>query len=238
MPFKVERETYMPLIKSLFFTLIFAYCVAVARAQEPAVTASPAPSPTASPAPEVSAAKRALIKEILEITNSRETAEGMFTAQFDELNRQMPDVVWQSLSSMDAYKKLAPAQQEELRTRLKERSDRFAQRLKELFLARVDMKQLTEEISYVVYDKHFTEVELKDLVAFYGSATGKKVIREMPALMAESMAKAGDFIGPKVRDIIEDIKKTETAELAQEIEKLLLTEPKTPAKKRTTRRRH
>lgn len=222
----------MRIRKLLLSTLIVACCIGVAQAQEPAATASPA----ASPSPEVSAAKRALIKDILDVTNTRESSEAMFTAQFDELSKTLPDIVWQSISRMAEFKRLTPAQQEELRAGMKERSARFAQHLKELFLARIDMKQIVEDISYSSYDKHFTEAELKDLAAFYRSDTGQKVIKEMPALFAESIARAGELISPKLKDIVDDAERSETADLTKEIEKLLQTAPKAPGKKRATRR--
>jgi hypothetical protein len=37
------------------------------------------------------------------------------------------------------------------------------------------------------YQKHFTKGDMDSLVAFYISPTGQKVLREMPAIMAESM---------------------------------------------------
>ena len=37
------------------------------------------------------------------------------------------------------------------------------------------------------YQKHFTKGDIDNLVAFYSSPTGEKVLREMPAIMAESM---------------------------------------------------
>jgi hypothetical protein len=38
-----------------------------------------------------------------------------------------------------------------------------------------------------VYQKHFTKGDIDGLVAFYNSPTGQKMVREMPAMMAESM---------------------------------------------------
>lgn len=38
-----------------------------------------------------------------------------------------------------------------------------------------------------VYQKHFTDKEIDELLKFYGTPTGQKVIREMPATMAEGM---------------------------------------------------
>jgi hypothetical protein len=37
------------------------------------------------------------------------------------------------------------------------------------------------------YQKHFTKADMDNLVAFYSSPTGEKLLREMPSIMAESM---------------------------------------------------
>lgn len=38
-----------------------------------------------------------------------------------------------------------------------------------------------------VYQKHLTKGDVDALVAFYGSATGQKILRDMPAIMQEAM---------------------------------------------------
>jgi hypothetical protein len=38
-----------------------------------------------------------------------------------------------------------------------------------------------------VYQKHFTKGDIDNLVAFYSSPTGEKLLREMPSIMAEAM---------------------------------------------------
>ena len=38
-----------------------------------------------------------------------------------------------------------------------------------------------------VYQKHFTKGDVSALVAFYGSPTGQKILRDMPAIMQEAM---------------------------------------------------
>jgi uncharacterized protein len=207
-------------VASLLFSLV------PAQAQEAGATPAPTPG--------VAAEKRILIKEILDLTNSRQSSEAMFSAQFDEMDKQMPEIQWQAIASMEELKRLTPAQQQEVRARVKESSMRLSKRIKELFVQRIDMKQLVEDISYTVYDKHFTEAELKDLVTFYGSATGKKVIAEMPALFAESIAKAGELIAPKVKEIVEETQKEQVNELTREVELLLKTMPRTPVKKKST----
>jgi uncharacterized protein len=37
------------------------------------------------------------------------------------------------------------------------------------------------------YQKHFTKGDMDALIAFYSTSTGQKVLREMPAILAESM---------------------------------------------------
>src|ERR1700689_5176975 len=41
-----------------------------------------------------------------------------------------------------------------------------------------------------VYQKHFTKGDMDALVAFYSSPTGEKMVKEMPAIMSESMQAA------------------------------------------------
>jgi uncharacterized protein len=38
-----------------------------------------------------------------------------------------------------------------------------------------------------VYQKHFTEGDINNLIAFYSSPTGEKLLQEMPSVMAETM---------------------------------------------------
>jgi len=46
------------------------------------------------------------------------------------------------------------------------------------------------DVMVPVYQKHLTKGDVDGLVAFYTSPTGKKVLKEMPAMMQESMQAA------------------------------------------------
>jgi len=48
-----------------------------------------------------------------------------------------------------------------------------------------------------IYDRHFTAKEIADLQRFYSSETGQKMIRTMPAVMAES-SEAGQLWGQEL----------------------------------------
>jgi len=58
-----------------------------------------------------------------------------------------------------------------------------------------------------IYDKHFTEDEIKGLLQFYGSPLGQKYAAEMPKVSAESNS-AGHAISARVaRDVMQDLRK-------------------------------
>jgi hypothetical protein len=212
-------------LAAIAFALVF--CTHIANSQ----TAAPAATP------EISAEKKALIREFLDLTNSRTSSEAMFKAQFEQMERDIPEYQWQSISSMDEFKRLTSAQQQEVRTKSQESSARMVNRIKELFLARIDMAKIVEDLSYPIYDKHFTEAELRDLVTFYRSETGKKIVAEMPSVISESMGKIGQMIEPRVKEIVEEAQKSQADELNKEIEKMIKAQPKPPAKKPTSKRR-
>lgn len=56
-------------------------------------------------------------------------------------------------------------------------------------------KQLPPMIDAIagIYAQHFTTDELKELSAFYDSPTGRKMVKEMPAILTETMTVAQTF---------------------------------------------
>src|SRR2546425_4989926 len=69
-----------------------------------------------------------------------------------------------------------------------------------------DVGQVTNQL-VVLYDKHFTEDEIKGLLQFYGSPLGQKYAAEMPKVSAESSS-AGRAISLRVaRDVMQDLRK-------------------------------
>ena len=69
-----------------------------------------------------------------------------------------------------------------------------------------------------VYQKHFTKGDINALLAFYSSPTGQKLLRDMPAITAESMS----AMMPVMNRYVEDMQKKlqeEAEEMAKESEK-------------------
>lgn len=58
------------------------------------------------------------------------------------------------------------------------------------------------EMMYPIYGSRFSEEELKELVVFYKTPLGKKLIRNLPAIAQEGMQagqKLGQSLGPKIQ---------------------------------------
>lgn len=70
-----------------------------------------------------------------------------------------------------------------------------------------------------IYDRHFTEAELQQLIAFYQTDLGKKTIAVMPKVMQESLATGqawGQEMAPKLMARLEERFKKEKIELPEE----------------------
>jgi uncharacterized protein len=93
----------------------------------------------------------------------------------------------------------------------------FSQKFRKRLMETVDYGKYIQESLYPIYDKVYTEQELKDLIAFYGTPTGKKVIETMPQLFAEAQTAAREKLLPQVLPIIETLVKEEFEALEQPV---------------------
>lgn len=58
-----------------------------------------------------------------------------------------------------------------------------------------------------IYDKYFTDDELKEMIRFYSSDLGRKAIKVMPSIMQEGMAAGqrwGESLGPQINRRIKE----------------------------------
>ena len=190
--------------RALFLTVLCIFCmVSVSHAQQ-----------TIRPE------KRALIKELLDVTGGRKTTENVFNALFAEMDQELPKVI---LAEMQGDKRLAGRDKEELQKEATEVALRVSKRFRELLFEKVHIEQFIEDLSYPLYDKYFTEDELKDLIIFYKSSTGKKAISVMPALLTESIAKSNEVLLPIIRQVVQE---TSQDELDRYIKEKNINSPK------------
>ena len=77
----------------------------------------------------------------------------------------------------------------------------FATRYQKKF----DADQVTEQL-VGIYDKHFTDDEMKGLLQFYGSPLGQKVASEMPKISKEIQAAVRSTSGKAAREALAEVK--------------------------------
>jgi len=186
-------------------TLIFL-CSSTLIAQSQA----PAPVPQPSEPQGISAEKRALAKELSEEMGLKNKASELLATLDKEMSKEVIEMSWQMLSAMPEMKTLTDAEREELHKQLREDSAKSYTRFTEALNRRIDYGQLIEDVSVTVYAKYFTDKELKDLIAFYGSDTGKRSMEVMPSLMADSMSEASRQLTPIMTDVMRDLATDDT----------------------------
>jgi len=76
-----------------------------------------------------------------------------------------------------------------------ERGQAFVTSFADTYQKKFDVDDLTEQL-VAIYDKHYTDDEIKALLQFYGSPVGQKVAGEMPKITKEIQA-ASRAIGAK-----------------------------------------
>ena len=142
---RAELKERLPMKKTKLLTLLFTAFVLVS-------------APTVSHA-QMSDSKKALIEELLVVTNTKEMA------------LMMGDHMITNMKAMAQNPNLSDAQFETI-----------AKIVKEEFGKDIDTFL---EMVVPVYDKHFSEAEIQELIAFYRTPIGKKAIDTMPKITNE-----------------------------------------------------
>lgn len=76
----------------------------------------------------------------------------------------------------------------------------------ERFMKEVHPEELTDLI-IPIYDRHFTDSDIRQLIAFYESPVGRKLVANLPAIMQESMAAGQTWGGQLGARITQELQK-------------------------------
>ncbi|MFY9609514.1 MAG: DUF2059 domain-containing protein [Blastocatellia bacterium] len=157
--------------------------------------------PAAKAQDEINPEKRALIKELYLATRADKLAESFTNVILTQMERDLPKM----LSELPEMTDLRSKDRQQAQTAMVETSARAFRRFKELMPERIHFAEVMEQMFYPIYDKFFTEKELKDLVAFYQSPTGQKSISVMPQLMQDAMQRSSQALNAKVLDLVNEV---------------------------------
>lgn len=153
-----------------------------------AVTPTVPPAKQANTQPKIDAAKEARIHELMDVTGTTRLGEQFLKTAMEQLRASV-----------------AGSRPQDAR----------AQQLLELFLERFqkhfDPHALTE-IIIPIYDKYFSEEDLKGLLEFYRSPLGQRTLKALPEITREAQA-AGFALGQQAAEAAMQEVQTEHPEL-------------------------
>ncbi len=153
--------------------------------------------------------KRALIKELLVVTDAVKLAESTSQTMMAQMEQDFPRIMEMLLTQQAADSQLTVAQRNALLEDSGKSSLRMLKRFQEKALTAINFTELLETVSVELYDKYFTEEELKDIIAFYRTPTGKKTVQVMPKLVNDTMQKSTEIVLPKIMSVLDELIKEE-----------------------------
>ena len=171
--------------------------------------------------------KQAAIKEIVALMNADNQIKQLidvFSAQMDDTRRQTVKAMLNERTDLTATEK------KQLEESILINDRPAVKKLEDRLSAKIDYRTIMEEMMIVVYDKFFTLEELRDLLVFYKSPTGQKLVRQMPGIAAESMQVTQTKLLPRLLDGLKEIEQEDRREIEQKIE-AQKPRPKKPAAK-------
>lgn len=146
----------------------------------------------------ISPEKRALIKELLEITESTKNAQQVMESM---MRSELPKLVSTLLQNNPALDSDRPEVQKQFSNIV----SRMASKYRDRVIQKINVDQLIEQVSYPIYDQYFTESELRDIIGFYKSSTGKKAISVLPQIVGDSMSRTNEILLPQLSSIMTEI---------------------------------
>ena len=164
---------------------------------------------------EPSKSKAALIQELIDISGVSGMAEQMLRHHgYVELSRIQTQYGPMMELAVSEETDLSDEDRQRLMNRLAD-WDRFAERFYTLFVERVDFTKIIETVYHPLYDKYFSADELEEIVVFYRTPVGRKLMQSMPALMQEAGKGVDDAVQPHAVALIQEIFAEARAELGQ-----------------------
>lgn len=172
---------------------IFASALIVAQAQQP-----------------VSTEKEDLVLKFRKLTGADKVNLGI-NVSFEDIRDDLIEIV-------DSDKELTEAQKPELKKAATDAYARLDAQLKAFLSDRPKITKLSESAVLQVYDQAFTEAELRELIAFYGTPTGQKALKFLPTLSTQVQTGFQSLLLPQLQEFIAPKIRTETDQLKQKIQ--------------------
>ena len=146
--------------------------------------------------------KKALIKELLRLTNASSNSEAIFNQLIEQIQEPLAGQASNMLREWIQAQKLAPAERTRMEAEVPGAAQRIANRIRSELPKRISFGELAEKAGFEIYDKHFTEAEVKDLIAFYKTPVAQKFIRIAPQFTIDLVQMIKNLMDPELEKLI------------------------------------
>jgi hypothetical protein len=145
--------------------------------------------------------KRELISELLHVIDAKGLTQASFDAVFATLRglNEQPRVNDLPEEYRAQFEEQEKAEQEKLK--------RFRERL----FTRMDYQKYAEEAYVPLFDEHFTADELKELIAFFKTKPGQKLVTIMPSIGVGGLAQGKSLLMKATEETSQEIDKEEAS---------------------------
>jgi hypothetical protein len=172
-------------MKALFALIIIyigTFFLVVQGASQNSVQAAPQGGPSAQSSSNIDPVKEADIRSLMELVGTRDMVQDGANNAIEQSREKLLATVPNN-----------------------EKGQAFVNAFSAGYQKKFDADQVTEQL-VGIYDKHFTEDEIKGLLQFYGSPLGQKVAAEMPKIGRETQAAVRAASGKAAREALAEVK--------------------------------
>ena len=176
----------------------------------------------------ISPAKLELIKELISVTDVANTAKLTMSQSMEAMTVSLSGLFTKSLPDDLNGQNLSP---EQLAQAKKGLAAFFAREMKansEYMVKTIDFDKLVETVYVPLYDKYYNEQELRDLIVFYKTPTGQKVVIVEPLLAGDSTARTAQFLMPTLQQRMKDVQDQMQKDIQKYIDEFKRLENLTP----------
>ena len=144
----------------------------------------------------ISPRQRALIEELLSLTNQEELFNQTMAITMEQVSQNMPAIM-----EGIAGESIDPATMAEGQAVM----NRIMGKILTSFQSRISFQDIAEDVYYPLYAKNFSEAQLQDMIDFYNTPTGQHTIAVMPQLVQDSMGLTQQRIMPTMIEVLQEV---------------------------------
>lgn len=176
----------MKAVLALVFIYVATFFIAIQGASQSSVQAASQNAPAGqeqAAAVAIDPAKEADIRSLMELLGARDTVQDAVAKGTEQFRENL-------LASVPAS----------------DRGQQFVNAFVVNYQKKFNPDEVTAQLA-AIYDKHFTEDEIKGLLQFYGSPLGQRYATEMPKVMSEIQTVNRAASTRVAKDVLQDLRK-------------------------------